>query len=168
MYAKTVTLAKTHWKETNAVVMRNRRIGCSLSGIAQFLARYGWKDFRDWLDESYLTIQDWDKIYSNWFCIPRSIKTTSIKPSGTVSLLAHATPGMHFPESKYYIRRVRLSNISPLIPGLKSKGFKIEPCVGSEDTTSVVEIPVYIGEVKTIDDVTMGTTSCCFSSILVC
>ena len=135
--------------------MRNRRIGCSLSGIAQFLSNHNWEEFRIWLDDSYKTIQRWDEVYSNWFCIPRSIKTTSIKPSGTVSLLAGATPGMHYPESKYYIRRVRVANKSHLIPSLKQKGFNIEPCVGSEDTTSVVEIPVYIGEVKTIDDVTM-------------
>lgn len=155
MYAKTVTLLKTNWKETNAVVMRNRRIGCSMSGVAQFLGNHTWEEFRTWLDESYQTIQDWDKIYSDWFCIPRSIKTTSIKPSGTVSLLAGVTPGMHFPESKYYIRRVRLANNSHLIPNLKAQGFHIEPCVGCEDTTSVCEFPVYIGEVKTIDDVTM-------------
>lgn len=36
------------------------------------------------------------------------MQTTSIKPSGTVSLLAGASPGMHFPEGQYYIRRVRI------------------------------------------------------------
>lgn len=46
--------------------------------------------------------------------IPESIKITSIKPSGTVSLLAGATPGVHFPLSANYIRRVRLGKTSHL------------------------------------------------------
>lgn len=51
LYAKTVTLGKTHWPETNRVMLRNRRIGCSMSGIAQFIAKFGmhlcdWKVMR--------------------------------------------------------------------------------------------------------------------------
>ena len=38
------------------------------------------------------------KIYSDWLAVPKSIKTTSVKPSGTVSLLEGATPGLHYPQ----------------------------------------------------------------------
>jgi ribonucleoside-triphosphate reductase len=155
LFAKTVTLRSLHWAETTRVVLRNRRIGTSVTGIAQFLSKHNMDTLRKWLDKSYNEIRKWDDIYSDWFCVPRSIKVTAIKPSGSLSLLAGCTPGAHFPESKYYIRRVRVANSSHLIPDLKQKGFKVEPCVGSEDTTSVVEIPIYIGNVKTIDDVTM-------------
>lgn len=41
LYAKTVTLGRTHWPATNRVMLRNRRIGCSLSGVAQFVASRG-------------------------------------------------------------------------------------------------------------------------------
>jgi hypothetical protein len=41
LYAKTVTLGETHWPETNRVLLRNRRIGCSMSGIAQFITKRG-------------------------------------------------------------------------------------------------------------------------------
>ena len=34
LYAKTVTLGLPHWKRSSEVMARNRRIGCSLSGIA--------------------------------------------------------------------------------------------------------------------------------------
>ena len=34
---KTVTLGRTHWSDTNRVMLRNRRIGCSVSGVAQFI-----------------------------------------------------------------------------------------------------------------------------------
>jgi adenosylcobalamin-dependent ribonucleoside-triphosphate reductase len=146
LYAKTVTLGKTHWSDTNRVMLRNRRIGCSVSGVAQFITRHGMEELRNWLEKGYKTIQDWDCIYSDWFAIPKSIKTTSVKPSGTVSLLAGATPGLHYPESRFYIRRIRLSKQSDLIEPLKRAGYKLEPAFGSEDSTMVVEIPVDVGE----------------------
>lgn len=156
LYAKTVTLGKTHWPDTNRVMLRNRRIGCSISGVAQFIAQRGLHTLKEWLKEGYDTIQEWDCMYSDWFAIPKSIKTTSVKPSGTVSLLAGATPGLHYPESRLYIRRIRLSKYSPLIPPLKKAGYKVEPAFASEDTTVVVEVPIDIGEgVRTLKEVSM-------------
>ena len=157
LYAKTVTLGKTHWSETNRVMLRNRRIGCSVSGIAQFISVPGGiNKLRCWLKRGYNHIQELDKQYSDWMAIPRSIKTTSVKPSGTVSLLAGATPGLHYPESKFYIRRIRLSKLSPLIPPLEKAGYNIEPAFGSEDSTVVVDVPVDVGEgVRTLSQVPM-------------
>tara|TARA_R110002110_G_scaffold209332_4_gene421750 strand:+ start:5541 stop:7526 length:1986 start_codon:yes stop_codon:yes gene_type:complete len=146
MYAKTVTLGKTHWPETNRVMLRNRRIGCSMSGLAQFISNKGLHELRTWMTEGYDSIQELDTMYSDWLAVPKSVKTTSIKPSGTVSLLAGATPGMHYPESRYYIRRMRLSITSPLIPALEKAGYTLEPAFGSEDSTLVVGIPVDVGE----------------------
>ena len=104
LYAKSVTLGKTHWSDTNRVMLRNRRIGCSVSGVAQFITNRGLGELKNWLNDGYDVIQEWDKMYSDWFAVPKSIKTTSVKPSGTVSLLAGATPGLHYPESRFYIR----------------------------------------------------------------
>ena len=146
LYAKTVTLGRTHWSDTNRVMLRNRRIGCSVSGVAQFITNRGINQLRDWLEDGYDVIQDWDSKYSDWFAVPKSIKTTSVKPSGTVSLLAGATPGLHYPESRFYIRRIRLSKHSDLIEPMKKSGYKVEPAFGSEDTTMVVEVPVDVGE----------------------
>ena len=85
LYAKTVTLGKTHWPETNRVMLRNRRIGCSMSGLAQFISNNGLHELRSWMTQGYDEIQELDAMYSDWLAVPRSIKTTSIKPSGTVS-----------------------------------------------------------------------------------
>ena len=146
LYAKTVTLRMTHWPETNRVMLRNRRIGCSVSGVADFLGKHSLDELRIWLDEGYQTVQKWDEVYSNWFCIPRSIKTTSVKPSGTVSLLAGSTPGMHFPESRIYIRRMRMSKNDPLAKPLLEAGYNVVPAIGQEDTTVVAEIPIKLPE----------------------
>jgi adenosylcobalamin-dependent ribonucleoside-triphosphate reductase len=156
LYAKTVTLGNTHWSDTNRVMLRNRRIGCSVSGVAQFITKNGIHEFKNWLEDGYDVIQDWDKVYSDWFSIPRSIKTTSVKPSGTVSLLAGATPGLHYPESRFYIRRIRISVNSDLIEPLKKANYKLEPAFGSEDSTLVVEIPVDVGEgIRTASELTI-------------
>ncbi len=156
LYAKTVTLGKTHWSETNRVMLRNRRIGCSVSGIAQFITNNGLKDLKNWLETGYDHIQELDKQYSDWMAIPRSIKTTSVKPSGTVSLLVGATPGLHYPESRFYIRRIRLSRHSELIGPLEKAGYKIEPAFGAEESTAVVEVPVDVGRgIRTAKDLSV-------------
>lgn len=155
LYAKSVTLGNSHWPETNRVMLRNRRIGCSLTGITQFISHNGINNLKEWCQSGYKTIQKYDDIYSDWLAIPRSIKTTTIKPSGSVSLLAGATPGMHWPESKYYIRRVRLSVHSDMIEPLKNAGYKVEPCAIQPSATVVVEIPVYVGEMRTVNEVSM-------------
>jgi ribonucleoside-triphosphate reductase (thioredoxin) len=156
LYAKTVTLGQTHWAETNRVMLRNRRIGCSMSGIVQFISSKGIHELKRWCEEGYKKLEYYDEVYSDWLAIPKSIKKTSVKPSGTVSLLAGATPGMHYPESVFYIRRVRLSNHSDLITPLKEAGYKIEPCYGSESTTSVVEVPVKMGDnIRSVNQVSI-------------
>ena len=156
LYAKTVTLGRTHWSDTNRVMLRNRRIGCSVSGVAQFITHRGLDELKEWLNNGYDVIQEWDDVYSDWFAIPKSIKTTSVKPSGTVSLLAGSTPGLHYPESRFYIRRIRLSINSELVEPLKKAGYKIEPAFGSEDSTLVVEIPVDVGEgIRTAGDLSI-------------
>lgn len=121
LFAKTITLLNTNWPETNKVMLRNRRIGLSMTGITTFIADNGTKQLKEWMEEGYNLIQKYDDIYSEWFAIPKSIKTTTIKPSGTLSLLAGVTAGIHFPESRHYIRRVRLSKNSPYIKILKKQ-----------------------------------------------
>ena len=155
LYGKSITLGKSHWADTNRVQLRNRRIGLSVSGIAQYLDKYGIDSLISILDEGYDTIQKYDTVYSNWLAIPKSIKTTSVKPSGTISLLAGVTPGVHFPESKYYIRRIRVAKNSDLLLSIKQSGYKVEDSIDDPDTTVVVEIPIYIGECRTINDVSI-------------
>ncbi len=154
LYAKTVTLTQTHWPETNRIMMRNRRIGTSVSGIAQFIGEHGLNELKTWLNEGYDSIQHYDQIYSDWFAVPRSIKTTSVKPSGTVSLLAGTTPGVHYPESSDYIRRVRISKESDLIEPLRKANYHIEEDK-SDISSYVVEFPVQIPNTRTTSDVSI-------------
>ena len=155
LYAKTVTLGPTHWPETNRVLLRNRRIGCSITGIAKFVSQHSLDEFVDWLEEGYKTIQKYDDIYSDWMCMPKSIKTTSIKPAGSLSSVVGTTAGMHWSENEYFIRRIRVAKNSHFIQGLRDAGYPIEDDE-REETSFVVEFPVYIGEgIRSLDQVSM-------------
>jgi ribonucleoside-triphosphate reductase (thioredoxin) len=141
LYGKTITLSNTHWPETNAKMLKNRRIGLSQSGVVQAFSKFGRRELYNWCDNAYEAVKVLDEEFSNWLCIPKSIRMTSIKPSGTVSLLNGSTPGIHFPEDEYYIRRIRFSKDSDLLPTLEEAGYPIEDDAYSPNT-SVVSFPV--------------------------
>ena len=143
LYAKTVTLLPTHWAETNAIMQRNRRIGTSMSGVANFADNRGLPALRQWMDKGYETIKYYDTTYSEWLGIRESIKTTTVKPSGTVSILAGESPGVHWtPGGKYFMRTIRFANSDPMLPLFKLANYKVEPASESPDTTSVVYFPI--------------------------
>lgn len=141
LYAKSVTLIPTHCERTNQVIMRQRRIGLSQSGIVEAMERHGTRTYLDWCDAGYNYLQQLDLEYSNWLCIPRSIKMTTVKPSGTLSLLPGVTPGIHYPHSEFYIRRIKIDDTSPLVDILRKAGYPMERTVYG-DNTWVVSIPV--------------------------
>jgi ribonucleoside-triphosphate reductase len=143
LYAKTVTLLPTHWEETNAIMQRNRRIGTSISGVANFADNKGLPVLRDWMDEGYKIIKAYDNTYSEWLGIRESIKMTTVKPSGTVSILAGESPGVHWTVGgEYFYRAIRFSNNDPMLPLFTLANYRIEPASESPDTTSVVFFPI--------------------------
>jgi ribonucleoside-triphosphate reductase (thioredoxin) len=141
LYAKTVTLVPTHNERTNAIMLRNRRIGLSQSGIVESFELHGRRTHFNWCDKGYKYICELDRIYAQWLCIPESIKKTSVKPSGTVSLLPGVTPGIHYPHAEFYYRTIRLDRTSPLAEPIRRAGYRIEESVYG-DNTWVVYFPV--------------------------
>ena len=143
LYAKTVTLIPTHWQETNAIMQRNRRIGTSISGVANFADNNGWSVLRTWMDEGYKVIKNYDVNYSEWLGIRESIKTTTVKPSGTVSILAGESPGVHWASGgRFFLRAIRFRNNDPMLPLFQMAQYTVEPDVTDKDGTSVVFFPV--------------------------
>ena len=123
-------------------MLKNRRIGLSQSGVVQAFNKHGRREMFRWCNNAYNYVRELDEEYSNWLCIPKSIRTTSIKPSGTVSLLNGSTPGIHFPEDEYYIRRIRFSKDSELLKVLADSGYNIEDDEYSPNT-ACVDFPVH-------------------------
>ena len=156
LYAKTVTLLPTHWEKTNAIMQRNRRIGTSMSGIANFADNHGVPTLREWMDQGYETVKRYDNVYSEWFGIRESIKMTTVKPSGTVSILAGESPGVHWtPGGEYFNRAIRFANDDPMLPLFKMAKYRVEPASESPDTTSVVFFPIKSNAKRSEKDVTI-------------
>ena len=156
LYAKTVTLLPTHWEETNAIMQRNRRIGTSISGIANFADTKGLPVLRQWMDRGYELIQAYDKSYSEWLGVRESIKTTTVKPSGTVSILAGESPGVHWtPGGEYFLRTIRFSNNDPMLPLFKMAQYRVEPSASDPEGTSVVYFPIKSESVRSEKDVSI-------------
>jgi ribonucleoside-triphosphate reductase (thioredoxin) len=155
LYGKTVTLLPTHWQQTNGIMQRNRRIGTSLTGIASFADQKGMPAVREWMDEGYEKIRHYDHKYSEWLCVRESIRVTTVKPSGSVSILSGATPGVHWaPGGEYFLRAIRFGDTDPMLHLFKAAGYKIEKDVVSANT-QVVYFPVHSGHPRSEKDVTL-------------
>ena len=156
LYAKSVTLLPTHWEETNAIMQRNRRIGTSMSGVANFADTKGLPVLREWMDEGYKVVKGHDNVYSEWLGIRESIKMTTVKPSGTVSILAGESPGVHWTVGgEYFDRAIRFANSDPMLPLFKMANYRVEPASESPNTTSVVFFPIKSGAKRSEKDVSI-------------
>ena len=141
-----------HQKDTEKIVHENMRMGIGITGVAQCSERK-----LKWLNDCYLALREYDKEYSKKHNFPESVKITTVKPSGTLSLLAGVTPGAHpSPAGPYYIRRIRIAANSPLIQACKENGYYMEKEIkfdGSvNNNTMVVEFPCSVPETTPIGD----------------
>jgi hypothetical protein len=150
-YAKAVTLIPTHNQKTNAVMVRNRRIGTSMAGIIEMYSKLGMQECIEWWNLGYAEICKWDTEYSAWLGVNESIKKTSIKPGGTTPLLVGVEGGMKLPTDRYYMRTIRIDHISPLVEALRNAGYRVEP-----DRTTPRTMVVYF-PAKAPDDVRLAT-----------
>lgn len=155
-----MSLLPTHRPETNAVVARNRRIGVSISGIAQWASGEVDKEWGNMnytkmtkcLREGYKLIREYNTLLAQQSGVPASIRVSTIKPSGSISLLAGVTPGVHYPVSRYAIRRMRIGKDSPLVQPMIDAGIPNEPDTYS-DNTLVFEFVIDHGAVRPCEEV---------------
>lgn len=124
---------------SDKITSANMRLGLGVTGVAQAM------DKVDWLDEAYVELRKLDAEWSEKHNWPESVRLTTIKPSGTLSLLPGVTPGVHPGFSQYFVKRMRMSAHDVLVDYCKGKGYHVEPLRnfdGSEDhRTVVVEFP---------------------------
>ena len=159
-YASTVSLLPTHRPETNAVITRNRRIGVSISGIAQWASgacpdTWGLMNYTrmgQMMRNGYKIVRRKNKELADEAGVPVSVRVTAIKPSGSISLVAGVTPGVHYPISRYAIRRVRIGMTSPLVKPLIEAGVPHEKDQVS-DNTFVFEFTIDHGDVRECEKV---------------
>lgn len=135
-------------EDTNKIVHKNMRIGLGVTGICQS------KDKLDWLDYTYTKLRAFDKKYSEKNGCNPSIKLTTVKPSGTLSILAGSTPGVHPAFSRHFIRRIRMSVNDSLVTTCKELGYHTEFAKNFDGTenhdTIVVEFPCQFDDNATV------------------
>lgn len=133
-------LMDCHHPDTKTVVHKNMRMGIGITGYLQCE-----QNKKDWLSPLYEYLREFDKDYSLKLGCPISIKLTTCKPSGTLSILPGVTPGCHPGIYQYFIRRIRIASDHRLIELCKNNGYKVEyqrNFDGTEDhNTMVVEFP---------------------------
>lgn len=125
-----------HHPETDAVVFKNMRMGIGVTGVLQAS-----EEQLSWLDDCYMYLRAYDDEYSEDNGMNPSIKLTTVKPSGTLSLLPGVTPGIHPAYSQYMYRRIRMASEHQLVEVCRKNGYPIEfqkKFDGSEDKGTVV------------------------------
>jgi len=116
---------------------KNMRIGVGLGGICDF----------DWdeapLHSWYNVVREEANNYADQLGVARPITTTTVKPSGTISLLNGSNPGLHAPEAPFYLRRMRISLAEPMAQALVAANVPFEPDVyDSTGNTMVFSFPM--------------------------
>ena len=129
-----------HLQETADIVHKNMRMGIGVTGVLQASDVQ-----RSWLNDAYTELRAFDKEYSAKHGFPESIKLTTVKPSGTLSLLPGVTSGCHPAYSHYMIRRIRIAADHSLVQVCREHGYPVEfqrNFDGTDDhSTMVVSFP---------------------------
>lgn len=159
-YCTTVSLLPTHRPETNAIIAKNRRIGVAIGGLAQLASGVvpsGWgptntTNMVKFLRNGYKIVREENNKLSDEAGVPRAIRVTTVKPSGSISLLVGSSPGVHYPFSRYAIRRVRVAMNSPICKVMIEAGVPHEKDTYS-DNTWVFEFTIDHGDMRQADQV---------------
>lgn len=133
-----------HLYLTESAVHKKMRMGIGVTGILQSS-----EEQMSWLSRGYNWLREFDEQYSEKMGFNKSVKLTTVKPSGTLSLLAGVTHGAHpSPAGKYYIRRIRMSSDSDVLNVCKENGYEFEYVRNFDGTldknTTVVSFPCVI------------------------
>jgi hypothetical protein len=126
----------SHLPETQAIVHKNMRMGIGLTGILQAT-----EEQNSWLKDGYDYLREFDEKYSKAKKFNKSIKLTTVKPSGTLSLLPGVTPGIHPAFSQFMYRRIRVAAGHALVNVCREAGYPVEyqrQFDGTEDYNTVV------------------------------
>jgi hypothetical protein len=139
---KTISKYPFSDQRVNDVVQRNHRLGISITGVLQSR----WISEPESMGEVYQAIEEADIMYSRELGISTSIKLTTVKPSGTLSLLPGVTSGIHPAYAGHYIRRIRFASNDPIVKICRDSGYRVEPMLNMDGTrnldTMVVSFPV--------------------------
>ena len=122
-------------EHTQYILEQEALLGVSLTGVCDATIDLDEHVLRRGAEIVKLT----NMLYADKLGIKRASRTTCIKPSGTVSILAGTCSGIHPHHAPHYIRRVRISTLDPLYTQIKSKlPDAVEDIEGDPSTACVL------------------------------
>lgn len=153
-----MTLIDLELPEWNEKQKRDRLTGCSLTGVQDALSGMTVAQKETTLDTLRRGAELVTAKYAHELRIPSPLLTTTIKPEGTLSLVAGGvSAGLHYAHAPYFIRRIRVSADDALAKMALAVGWKVSPEVGNDSLESartwVIDFPVASGADTTKGDV---------------
>lgn len=125
-------------EKTEKTRQRKMRVGVGLGGVCDF--QHTAQDLRKW----YQVVRDTCDRYANELHVNRPIAVTTVKPSGTLSLLNGSSPGMHAPFAEHYIRRIIIPKDTAIAHALEEANVISEPVAyGNAKNTLVFSFPMH-------------------------
>jgi len=98
----------------------NMRVGVGLGGLCDF----SWT--KPQLNRWYSMCREEATRYARELGVNAPITVTTVKPSGTISLLNGSSPGIHAPYASHYIRRTRIAKNDPMAMAMMEAGVPFE------------------------------------------
>jgi len=134
---------------SDAITSKNMRLGLGVTGVLEATPEQ-----KGWLDPVYSNLRYYDKVWSKEKGYPESVRLTTVKPSGTLSLLAGVLPGGHPGYARNMVRRIRMAANDPVFYWCQTQGYPWEFVEGFDGTkqadTVVVEFPVELPQTATL------------------
>lgn len=106
--------------KSHEVGLSNMRVGVGLGGLCDF----DWN--KDQLSRWYSMCREEATNYAAELGVNAPITVTTVKPSGTISLLNGSSPGIHAPFAPFYIRRTRIAKNDPMAGAMMEAGVPFE------------------------------------------
>ena len=169
-----MTLTKLELPEWDKTQKRDRLLGVSLTG---------WKDAMGALNATQAQEDELKTLlsqvareeadaYAKQLRVNAPMFVTAVKPEGTLSQVAGGvSSGLHWAHSPYFIRRIRINAVDPLVKVAQELGWTISAEVGTNGknseaelrekeqldvaTTLVIDFPVKSTAKETKDDITI-------------
>lgn len=155
LYIACKTISRVPFSDpvSEEISQKNHRIGIGVTG---WMAAPKWRD-RNKLTQVYRHLEKCDEHYSKLMGLNQSIKLTTVKPSGTLSLLPdNCPPGVHAAFGQHLIRRIRFAANDPLVDVCRAHGYHVEPQVNLDGSnnhdTLVVSFPLSYGPKTVTED----------------